>query len=205
MERTEPSGGRRRSRFTVLEGSSLLIASLSLLVAGLSASFSYRLWSDRERNVVIEDIYEGFEEWNAELLDRPLLLHLATPPGRYPEVAGQVELAARELSRQEILELALAESVMADLIFDTYEELLDDLGRATEFGDPLRGDVIERAVGELEHGMLCNPRLLHLWSVHSQEHRPDQVLARYEERVSSRSPRAADDLGPIGRALATVD
>jgi hypothetical protein len=44
------------------------IAILSIVIAAGSATYTYRLGSDRERHIIGENIYETFEDWNAAFL-----------------------------------------------------------------------------------------------------------------------------------------
>jgi hypothetical protein len=68
----------RSGRLGATQLLSLGIAIFSLFIAGFSAFFTYRTRIDRLHHVILEDLYETFEEWNAHALANPFLLHLLT-------------------------------------------------------------------------------------------------------------------------------
>jgi hypothetical protein len=68
--------GGNRDRADTLGVLSLTIAIFSMLVAGVSGYNTYRTRVDQMHRMVIEDLYETSEEWNAHTLDSPHLLQV---------------------------------------------------------------------------------------------------------------------------------
>jgi hypothetical protein len=194
-----------RREFPWPEVVSVAIATISLLVAATSATFTYRLWDERESHVIVEDLFETYEDWSSTFIENPFLSHLAAPVGRYAEVAERIEAAVGGFPRNELIRLSLVERVMANAIFDAYEELLIDRRQADKGGDEFRIEIIDQVVGRFEDHLLINPRLLYLWQEMGQEQRSEDILSRYREVVREQVGDAQmDAVGPIARVLETA-
>ena len=181
---------------------------LSLLIAGSTAMFTYRNWSDRQRQIFTEDLYETYESWNDIFLEEPYLYHLVVTPEQYREVVGQIETAVAAHSRDQLIRLTLAETVMADVIFDAYEEMLEDLHHAQLSDDEFRIGLISRALSRLEERVARNPRLYYLWRSFGIQGRTDEVIQRIHARLDSHDSDAGpaeDDRGPFHRTLERLE
>lgn len=199
---TDHGDEKQSGRPSALGLLSLGIAMFSLFIAGVSAFFTYRTRVDSLHHVIVEDLYETFEEWNAHTLANPFLLHLLASPESYGRVSSMVEEGVGQLTDARAVELMLAERAMADVVFDAYDELLVDLESAEASGDEFLIRAIEVAMEDFEGQLLLNPRLRHLWHELDEDQRRHEVHARYFERVESRAVEddSPDALGPIHRA-----
>jgi hypothetical protein len=141
-----------------------IIAIVALLVSIITAYQSCSSSRDVAKSEAIRQSYATFEELTRLQLEDWQLSHMFALPDRYDEVVREVSLSSTCLSRAKQSELLLRERAIADLIFNTFEEVYYQWKQANDAGDSRRSAFLKEVLDYLTGRLLRNPRLLYYWS-----------------------------------------
>lgn len=142
-----------------------LVALLALLIAVISAWFSFRSYSDSSATAAIRSQYDAFTNMMRAQIDHSQLIHLFTVPDSYGSVLQQVRASLKDLSKEDKLRFLLQERATADYIFNEFEQAFYQLNRAQSYLDERSSTFYSEVLDYYSLRLLRNPRLLYYWSL----------------------------------------
>ena len=195
---------KKKSRVRISKLFPHIIAVAALVISIISATFTYRSYTDLASSEAIREQYQDFYQLAQVQAENAQLAHIFTLSDKYDEVFKQVKESASGLSGEERLKMILKERSLAMYIFTVFEHLVYQSYRVQSFGDQKRITFYREMLEYFTTKLLRNPRLLYFWDEsggslgqHYEVYTRDYYTAHVLQGVSPIN-KFADIVGPFG-------